>query len=100
MKLPQFQSDLPEVTLLQNKWASILDPIIDLPQQQAVVITNVTLSSSAVVNHTLGRPLIGWQVIRQRGNATIYDRQDFNISPDKTLLLTASSGVSVDLLCF
>lgn len=100
MSLPQFNSDLPVITLLQDKWASQLDPLLAQPTSHATIIQNVVLSSSSVINHTLGRNLIGYQVIRQRGAASIYDRQDTNLSPDKTLLLTSSSGVSVDILCF
>lgn len=100
MKLPKFQSNDQALQQLQSRWSSILDPIIDLPINSAVILRNVVLSSSAVISHTLGRRLQGWVVIRQRGDATIYDRQDVNPNPDKTLLLTASSGISVDLLCF
>ena len=99
-KLPQFQSSDQAISLLQSKWASIIQPVLDLPSNNAVILSNIVLSSSSVISHTLGRELSGWHIVRQRGSATIYDRQDTNLNPDKTLLLSASSGVRVDILCF
>ena len=100
MQLPQFSSTDLSFNLLQTRWAAALNPVIGLPQVNSVILNNIILSSSSVINHTLGRNLVGWQVIRQRGDAAIYDRQDINQTPENTLLLTSSSGVSVDLLCF
>lgn len=99
-KLPYFDTDDLSLSLLQDKWAQVLEPVINQPQNNAVILKGIVLSSSSVINHTLGRKLQGWQVVRQRGDASIYDRQDINSFPDRTLLLTASSGVSVDILCF
>lgn len=99
-KLPNFQTDDNGLQLLQDRWAAIIDPVLKLPQNSSVILKNVVLSSSAEINHTLGRPLQGWQIIRQRGKADIFDRQETNTLPDKTLLLSASSGISVDILVF
>lgn len=99
-KLPQFPTADGELQLLQNRWAQIIDPVIALPQNSSVLLQNIILSSSSVINHSLGRNLQGWQIVRQRGNADIYDTQDVNSIPDKTLQLVSSSGISVDLICF
>ena len=100
MGLPQFWTETEALNLLQSRWAAILDPIIANEATNPVILKNIVLSSSSIINHTLGRKLVGWEIIRQRGDASIYDRQDINASPDKTLLLTSSSGISVDILCF
>lgn len=99
-KLPYFDADDLSMVLMQEKWSQILDPVINQPHNNAVILKGVVLSSSSIINHTLGRKLVGWHIVRQRGSATVYDRQDTNDFQDKTLLLTASSGVSVDILCF
>lgn len=99
-KLPYFDTEDLSLSLLQEKWATIIEPVLNQPHNQAVILKGVVLSSSGVINHTLGRKLVGWHIIRQRGDATVYDSQDTNSFPDKTLLLRASSGVSVDILCF
>jgi hypothetical protein len=99
-KLPKFQSKDQGFNLLQSAWASIIDPITNNPANKGVIVKNVILSSSCVVNHGLGRTLQGWEIVRLRGSATVYDNQNANTTPDKTLLLIASSGVSADILCF
>lgn len=100
MALPKFKSDDQSLSLLQTTWASQLDPVLAIPQNSGNLISNVILSTSSIINHGLERELQGWQIVRQRGNALIYDNQNANTSPDKTLLLISSSGVSVDVYCF
>ncbi len=99
-RLPDVYTEIRELSQMQSRWSSIIQPVLDLPQNNSVLLQNVVLSTSSVINHTLGRPLIGWNIVRQRGSAVVYDRQDINQVPDRTLLLSASSGVSVDLIVF
>lgn len=97
MQLP-FGLNFSEV---QTKWRGILNPFISNPSLQSVILPKISLlEGSNTVNHTLGRNLTGWRIIRQRGSATIYDTQDVNSSPNLTLLLNASANVVVDLECF
>jgi len=87
--------------MTQTKWAAILNPLIGNPLNNASILKNVVLTSGG--NHIstlLGRPLQGWYIVRQRGAASIYDLQDANQSPDLTLLLYSSTGVSVDIAVF
>jgi hypothetical protein len=87
--------------LAQTRWANILNPIIDSPTTNPVILKDVQLSTgNNSVNHKLGRKLQGWQICRQRAAATIYDRQDDNQAPQLTLLLVASAPVVVDLVVF
>ena len=99
-KLPYFDTEDLSLSLLQEKWAAAIEPVLNQPHNKAVILKNVVLSSSGVISHTLGRRLLGWHIIRQRGDANIYDTQDTHGFPDRPLLLRASSGVSVDILCF
>jgi hypothetical protein len=87
--------------MMQTKWASILNPLLGNPLNNASVLKNVSLlTGTNVVNTLLGRTLQGWSVVRQRGPASIYDTQDTNQSPALTLVLVSSADVSVDLLVF
>lgn len=99
-KLPKFPIQDQALSLLQTTWGSILNQFISNPANNSTLIKNVILSSSSVINHGLGRPLQGWEIVRLKGNATVYDNQNANAQPDKTLLLIASSGVPADILCF
>jgi hypothetical protein len=99
--LPYFQSTDRILSQLQTAWASLINPVITLPQSQGIILPNVSLASGAnVVNHMLGRKLQGWQIVRQRASATIYDTQDLNQTPQLTLNLTASGAVVVNLFVF
>ena len=99
--LPYFQSSDRILSQLQTAWASLINPVITLPQSQGIILPNVSLASGAnVVNHMLGRKLQGWQIVRQRASATIYDTQDLNQTPQLTLNLTASGAVVVNLFVF
>lgn len=100
MSLPKFKSEDQSFSLLQTAWATQLDPVINNPLNNGNFLKNIILSSSAIINHGLGRTLQGWEITRLRGNATVYDIQDTNTQPTKTLLLIASSGVSCDLFVF
>lgn len=99
--LPIFQTGDKDLTLIQNKWSSILNPVIANPSTNSLILKNVLLTTgSNTVNHLLGRTLQGWRVVRLRGPASLYDTQDSNPMQDLTLLLTSSADVSCDLEVF
>lgn len=101
MALPKFFTVDKSLSLLQTQWASQIDPVLLQPLNSGLILPNVSLvTGSNTINHRLGRDLQGWFVVRQRSAASIYDTQDSNQLPAKTLLLTASAGVVVDLFVF
>lgn len=97
--LPQFQSDDRVFQMFQSQWASNINPVINNPTNQGILLKNVSLTAAGpnMVNHLLGRKLIGWKIVRQRAAASVYDTQDANPSPELTLSLVTSANVSVDL---
>lgn len=96
-KLPQKLS----LPLMQTQWSQAIDPVISNPTNNTSILKNISLVTGAnVVNHRLGHPLQGWQVIRQRAAASIYDTQDSNQTPQLTLNLVSSAPVVVDLEVF
>ena len=99
--LPYFQSQMPEFSMMQTKWKSILDVLLSNPSLQNLILQNISLiNGSNVINHRLGRKLLGWRIIRLRASANIYDTQDSNSTPALTLQLTSDADVSVDLEVF
>jgi hypothetical protein len=85
----------------QDRWASIIGPLLDNPSLNSIILKNVSLATgSNVVNHKLGRNLQGWKPTRIRSAATIYDQQDTNQTPNLTLILVSSAPVVVDLEVF
>lgn len=102
MALPQFQNDDKDLQLLQNAWATQLNPLLANPALKSLVLKGVSLASgSNTINHLLGRKLQGWSIVRQRGvAASVYDNQDSNQLPQLTLVLVSSAPVNVDILVF
>lgn len=87
--------------MMQTKWSAILNALLSNPSVNSLILPNVSLLTGAnVINHTLGRKLRGWRIVRLRALVTIYDTQDLNTMPDLTLLLTSSGNVTVDLEVF
>lgn len=102
MALPIFQTAIRELSMLQTQWASQLNSIIAKPINNGIILPSVSLTVGAnVINHRLDRKLQGWVITRMRTNfSEIYDTQDTNNIPDKTLNLNSSAAVVVDILVF
>lgn len=99
MQLPYFQTADELLSKMQTKWKSILDPILAKPQ--SLILKNVALiNGTTVINHLLGRKLQGWKPVRLRALASIYDTQDSNQTPDKTLVLVSNAAVVADIEVF
>lgn len=97
-KLPQ-QLNL---DMMQNRWATILEPIINNPVNNSVLLKNVPIiTGTNVINHKLGRNLQGWMVTRMRSvYAQLYDLQDSNQIPGLTLVLVSDQDLTIDLVVF
>ena len=96
-KLPQQLT----IDALANRWASLIEPFLNRPTNQANLLKEVQLvNGTNVINHRLGRKLQGWYLTRIRGAAVIYDNQDANQKPEQSLILVSNADVSVDLAVF
>lgn len=101
MALPVYKSDDTSLTLMQTAWATQLNPIIALPQSSGILLKQVSLKTGDnTIDHKLGRNLQGWQLVRVRAAATIYDKQDNNQLQSRTLILNSSAPVVVDIFVF
>lgn len=96
--LPIFNSDSKDLSLMQTKWASLLNVLLNNPMSKGVFLKDVDLINGAtIVNHRLSRKPQGWQIIDINGAARIYRSQPFN---DLTLTLTSDASVTVSLYVF
>ena len=102
MSLPSFNTKIQELSLMQSRWATILDPIVDNSLLKRSLLTGIVLTTGVTnnINHKLQRKLQGWNIVRQRASASIYDTQDANTTPDLTLQLITSADVTVDIEVF
>ena len=96
--LPLQQTDLRDLSLLQTKWKSILDPVISNPMTNMTLLKNIVLTTGTnVINHHLGQMQQGWVIIDIQAAATIYRNAPFN---SLTLSLSSSANVTVSLGVF
>jgi hypothetical protein len=101
MALPKFMTEDQSLALLQTKWASLINPVIDAPQSKGLILKDVVLAAGDnTVNHRLSRKLQGWIVIGITAASQIYDLQATNQTSDKTLILNASAPCTVTLWVF
>lgn len=92
--LPVFKDDNQPFQLMQTKWKSELDPVLDNPILAGRQINNISISSgsAAVVNHRLGRKQQGYILVSVNAPAKIAQIVAFN---DKTLTLSSDASVIV-----
>lgn len=87
--------------MAQNKWASIINPLLASPIANGLLLQNQVLTTGTnVINHRLGRKLAGWIIVGIDGAAQIYDTQVTNQMPQLTLNLTSDADVTVSLWVF
>jgi len=84
--------------LMQTRWKSLLDPLLENPLNDVLILSDVVLAiGNNTINHKLGRKQQGWLILDINGAATIYRSAAFN---DKTLTLNSSAAVTIKLGVF
>jgi hypothetical protein len=90
---------------LQDTIEPVAQQIDAVPLLRGVLLKDKTITKTlgqdpTDIHHGLGRPVVGWLVVRQRSAGTVYDEQDDNPAPAKTLRLNTSATVVIDLWVF
>lgn len=86
-----------DVAKLQDRLQEFFAQFIGNPLLNGVLLTNVSLSSTATnVEHKLGRPHLGWIIVRKDANADIWESD----TTKSFVKLTADANVTVDLWVF
>ena len=87
--------------MAQNRWATILNPVIANPLTQGHMLSQVPLViGTNIINHKLNRKLQGWFIVGINGVANIYDNQATNQMPQLTLSLTSDAAVTANIWVF
>ena len=95
--MSQLSSKL-EWEMAQNKWAGVLNPIIANPITNPTILKNISLVAGVnVINHGLQKTQQGWFISDINAAATVFRSQPFN---DKTITLTSSAAVTINLVVF
>lgn len=83
------------LSMIQTRWAAILNPVLSIPMLSGNQLTGVALASgSNVINHLLDRNPQGWVLTDNQANAVVYRSAPFN---NKTLTLTSSAATTVSI---
>ncbi len=97
-QLPKFRNNDKDFQLMQDKWSSILNPILANPMLKGNFLKNINLINGVtVIDHLLSRQMQGWIITDQNAAASIYRSQAFNST---TLTLTSDAAVTVNLVVF
>lgn len=97
MQLPQRLT----LTQTQQQWAAILNPLISSQLTQGLLLQNQALNDGVtVINHKLGRPLVGYIIVGINAAATIYDSQATNQTPALTLVLNSNAAATANIWVF
>jgi hypothetical protein len=98
MALSIFKDNNQTFQLMQNQWATQINPVIANPVNNVSVLQNVSLINGVnVINHKLGQQQQGWFLVDQQGIASVYRSAPFN---KITLQLTSSAAVTVSIGVF
>lgn len=96
--LPVFKDESQNFMLMQNRWKSELDPLLENPMSSVSILKNVLLAiGNNVINHRLGKKQQGWFLTDVNGVSSIYRSAAFN---DLTLTLNSSAVVTVSIGVF
>jgi hypothetical protein len=98
MKLPFLQTQVKDLSLMQSRWISILNPVLENPTTNLTILKNVSLvSGDNTVPHLLQQMQQGWVILDINAAATIYRYAPFT---DTYLYLHASAPVTINLGVF
>jgi|TARA_R100001530_G_scaffold109694_1_gene77053 hypothetical protein len=97
----QIHSENAEVTRLQSHIKTTLNPLLELPISDGVLIKDLSIETSDTrVNHGLGREYEGFVVTRLQANAVIYESDSTNTNKNLFILLKGSSSATADIYFF
>lgn len=86
---------------MQTQWKSQIDPVLANPLLQGQLLPNTSLTNgTTVVNHGLGRKLVGWFLVGVNAAVTVHDLQTANQTPQLTLVLVSNAACTVNLWVF
>lgn len=88
--LTQFQGGGTSLQLLQNSWATQLNPVLANPLVNGILLKNVQIvGGNNSINHKLGRKPQGWIICGIDQACFILNSNAQNSMPDKILILDA-----------
>lgn len=100
-RFSKIQHDDQRINLIQDRIGDTVNFCLESLLIDADYLEGISIvTGSNTISHKLGRKLQGWIVARINAAITLFDTQDTNLLPERTLLLTASGPAKVSLVVF
>ena len=91
-----------DLSKVQDNFAYSIDNIGGKEIVDGMLLKSISLTSGApnLIDHKLGRTLIGWFIVRKRASSDVWDSQDTNLTKATNLILNCTNNVIVDIWVF
>lgn len=101
-QLRRIRSSDNNIRQLQDATDAVFKVIIDKAILDGNLLQDIPLDSAILnsVDHKLGRSPRGYIVVRSNANSNVWDSQDVNPMPTKTLNLNCDVNVTISLWVF
>lgn len=92
----------PKLERIQENVQAAIGPLLQASIIDGILLKGVVLTTGQpnLIEHKLGREPLGWLLVRKRATADVWDAQDDNSLPSRSLDLRSSATVTVDLWVF
>ena len=97
----QIWSKEQEVTRLQSHLKTVLNPLLELPISDGVLIKDLTVNTTdTLIEHKLGRKPEGFLITGLKSNSVIYESATANNAAARLIILIASATATADIYFF
>ena len=97
----QIWSKEQEVTRLQSHLKTVLNPLLELPISDGVLIKDLTVNTTdTLIEHKLGRKPEGFLITGLKSNSVIYESATANDEAASLIILIASATATADIYFF
>lgn len=100
--LRKVRTTIEDLRIFQDAVGLVLQSVVTRPILDGVMIEEISLVGTVpqAIDHKLGRKVRGWIVVRKSATADIWDLQDTNVTPTRSLILEASADVTISVWVF
>lgn len=90
-----------ETNKLQDNVESVFKSISKSLILNGVLLSDIEVSADAKeISHKLGRPLLGYIIVKSDSDVRVWDEQSTNKRSELTLILRGSGSATISLWCF
>lgn len=100
-KFREIKTALKDLAGLQDSLKNVFNTILNLKLLDYVIVEDVVIGTTdTFVSHKLGRPVIGYIIIRRNAGTSIWESVTLNKAPSSVIILRSSATVTTTILFF